>query len=178
MRVLVVLLVVTTGCWREPAQKATPELSFVTRVRVLADLRTSSEALEPKLDVAMQRIAGLASEAERAAISDDLTALDGEVTRLTGEAREARERGDDPDLLAYVEHKIARAAISLAQCHEDLLHARTRAQLEAFEELKRKTEGTLDDDGFIRPGRRLNGVPPPGETSHDHWLPDPLLPTP
>jgi hypothetical protein len=163
VRVLVVASVLLlAACWREPAPRTRPEVSFVARVHALADLRARTDALAPELDVAMQRILGLASEAERAALRDDLAALDAEVAQLRQIARAARERGDDPDLLASIETKLARATISLATLHDDLLHAKTLAEQEAFERLKKKTEGTLDQDGIrIQVFRRNTpGLPP------------------
>jgi hypothetical protein len=147
MRVMALLLVLT-ACWREPARNTQPELSFVARVQQLDQLRRRSAALAPKLDVAMRRILGLASEAERAAIREDLLALDLELRELSRLAREARERGEDPDLLADVAGTLQDAAIGLATLHDELLFARTRAEQEAFEELKKKLEGTHDDDGI------------------------------
>jgi len=155
---LLVLLV--AGCWREPAERSQPELSFVARVNVLTDLRTRTSALAPKLDYAMQRIRGLASEAERAAIRDDLNALDLEVRQLSAVARDARERDENRELLDDVDRKLAQAARGLAGLHEDLLHAKTLAEQEAFDELKKKTEGTLDRGGIET--FRINTLPPAG----------------
>ena len=158
MRVLLVLLLV--GCWREPARRSEPELSFVARVNVLTELRQRVDALGPELEVTMQRILGLASEAERAAIADDLAALELEIARLSRIARDARGRGDNPELLADVERKLGYATRGLANLREDLLHARTQAEQEAFEELKKKVEGTLDDEVRIRIYRRNDALPP------------------
>ena len=160
------LLVVLAGCWREPAREQTqPELSFVARMNVLADLRQRSSALAPRLHVATQRIEGLASENEREAIRQDLLALDRDLRALTQIAAECRARGEDTTELDRVDHQLARAGATLVGVHEDLIHAKTVAEREAFEELRKKTEGTLDD-APIR-SRRLN-VPGPNES--------PLLP--
>ncbi|HEY5920897.1 MAG TPA: hypothetical protein VIV11_04465 [Kofleriaceae bacterium] len=149
MRVAALLLLLV-ACWREPAQRTQPELSFVARVSTLSELRHRTDALEPQLDVTLQRILGLASEAERAAIHDDLTAMEREVTQLIRIARQARERGDDSTVLDDVDRKLARATVGVANLRDELVHAKTLVEQEAFEELKKKTEGTLDPAFDIR----------------------------
>ena len=158
MRVLLVLLLV--GCWRQPAQRTQPELSFVARVNAIDELQRRTNSLAPKLDVTEQRIHGLASEAERAALHDDLNALEQETAQLSRMARDARERGDDPLVIARIERKLQYAVLGIGQLREDLHHARTREEQEAFEELKKKVEGTLDHlEIEIRGPGRLNQVP-------------------
>jgi hypothetical protein len=139
MRVAVLLVLV--ACWREPARRTAPELSFVARVNAMSMLKVRIDALAPKLD-------GLASEAERGAIREDLRALTIEVRELTQLLRDARERGENPDTLAACESKLEDISIGLTHLDEELLHAKTRAEQEAFEELKKKLEGTHDDDGI------------------------------
>jgi hypothetical protein len=146
MRVAVLLLLLV-ACWREPARRSDPELSFVARVNAMSQLQVRIDALAPKLDVVMQRILGLASEAERGAIREDLHALTFEVRELSQLVRDARERGENPDTLAACESKLQEISIGLMHLDEELLHAKTRAEQEAFEELKKKLEGTHDDDG-------------------------------
>jgi hypothetical protein len=146
MRVVVLVLAIG-ACWREPVRRTEPELSFIARVNQLDQLQRRCDVLASKLDVAMKRIEGLASEAERGAIREDLQALDIEVRELTRIARDARERGEDPDVLADVDDKLRYAALGLMTLQEELLYAKTRAQQEEFEELKKKLEGTHDDEG-------------------------------
>src|SRR5262249_36941641 len=114
------------------------------------------------MDVAMQRIMGLASEAERDAIHDDLDALELEIRALTIGARDARERGEKRDTIDVVDRRLRHAALRVAGLREDLLHAKTQAEQEASEELKKKVEGTLDHDVItLRGGGRLNAPNPP-----------------
>jgi hypothetical protein len=159
MRVGVLLLLVS--CWREPAQRSEPELSFVARVHLLGDLREHTDTLVPRMYVEMQRILGLASEAERAAIREDLNGLEIEVRQLSLIAKDARERGERRDVLDEIDRKLDQAKLGLVNLRDDLLHAKTRAEQEAFEELKKKVEGTLDHDEIRMRLYRRNPATPP-----------------
>src|SRR5689334_17388247 len=109
MRAVVLLLLV--GCWREPAPRSEPELSFVARVQLLRDLRARTDTLEPRMEIEMQRIDGLASEADRGAIREDLNALDHEVRQLALIAQDARSRGEATAALDAIDRKLEQAML-------------------------------------------------------------------
>ncbi len=151
MRLLV--LVMLASCWREPARHNEPELSFVARINALAELRRSVDELGPKLEATMQRILGLASEAERDAIRQDLNALDEEVARLAQISTASRARGDDPQVLDEIDRKLAQAMLGLANLRDELLHAKTLAEERALEE-QRKLQDASDSEVRSRLYRR------------------------
>ena len=174
MRRLVVL-VMLASCWREPTRRNEPELSFVARINALAELKRSVDELEPKLDVTMQRILGLSSEAERDAIRQDLSTLDYEVARLVQIAAASRERGDDPGILDEIDRKLERAKLGLANLRDELLHAKTVAEERALEE-QRKLQDASDSDLRSRIYRRRDTILLPAEQQHDGLLPGPSAP--
>jgi hypothetical protein len=163
--VLLVLLV--ASCWREtPREK--PYVSFVARVHALTELRRGTESLAPRIARMDQRIRGLASEAEREALHGDMQALEQDLLRLIQIAEAARGRNEDPALLAEIDAKLDAATVATVTLRGELRHAKTTAEQEAFEELKKKVEGTHDGPkGPIRIYRR-DPVPSP-------LKPDPIL---
>jgi len=147
-----VVLVLLASCWHGGDAVTEPQPSFVARKHALAELQRSVDTFVPKLDYVMQRIVGLASEAERESIRQDLARLDRELVALAAYETDARTRGDDPVALDAVERKLEQAALALADLRAELRYAKTTAELEALDALARPQEET-------RPlvGRRLNG---------------------
>ena len=94
------VLVLVTSCWRESSPPPAPKPSFVARVSALGELRRSTPALARRMELTMQRILGLASEAEREAIRADVAALERDVAHLIRVFETARNGGEDPALLA------------------------------------------------------------------------------
>lgn len=137
-------LVLVASCWRESPAPAGPQRSFVARVSSLAELRRGTDDVQRRLLATRQRIAGLASEAEREALHGDILALEYQVIRLGRILVTARTDGEDPDQLTGVAIRLRGAMSTIAQLRWDLRHTRTNAEIEAFEALKRKLEGTHD----------------------------------
>lgn len=164
MRLLVIVLL--ASCWREPAHRTEPELSFVARVNAVTALRRNVEALEPKLEAVMHHILGLASEAERDAIRQDLNALDDEVARFAQVAAASRERGDDPKTLDEIDRKLDRVTLGLLNLRDELLHAKTIAEQRALEE-QRKLQDASDTDLRSRIYRRRDTIMLPAEQKPD-----------
>lgn len=164
MRLLV--LVVLAACWREAPRRAEPELSFIARINALAELRRNVDELEPKLEAVMHRILGLASEAERDAIRQDLNALGIDVARLTDVADASRDRGDDPAVLDEIDRKLAHASLGLANLRDELLHAKTIAEERALEE-QRKLQDASDGELRSRIYRRRETILLPAEQRHE-----------
>lgn len=160
MRLLVIVML--AACWREAPRRTEPELSFIARVNALAELRRNVDELEPKLEAVMHRILGLASEAERDALRQDLNALDVEVARLADVADASRARGDDPAVLDEVDRKLEHAELGLANLRDELLHAKTIAEERALEE-QRKLQDASDGDLRSRIYRRRDMIQLPAE---------------
>ena len=57
------VLVLVACCWRASPPPPAPKPSFVARVSALGELRRSTPALARRMELTMQRILGLASEA-------------------------------------------------------------------------------------------------------------------
>jgi hypothetical protein len=170
MRLVALALIVPLGaCWRESPQPETPRRSFVARVSALTDLRRGIDALAQRTQVTMHRIVGLASEAEREALHVDVVALEHEVMRLAAVLDRAREDGADPVRIRELAQRLGDSMSGVGQLRAELRHARTTAELEAFEELKRKLEG-LHDPGYFGPGPLKNTLGP------DMLRRDPKLP--
>jgi hypothetical protein len=157
------------ACWRDAPPPEPPRRSFVARVSALTDLQRGIDALAQRTQVTMHRIVGLASEAEREALHVDVVALEHEVMRLAAVLDRAREDGADPVRIRELAQKLGDSMFGVGQLRAELRHARTTAELEAFEELKRKLEG-LHDPGSFGPGPRSNTLAPGG------LRPDPKLP--
>jgi hypothetical protein len=164
MRLLVI--VVLAACWREAPPRTEPELSFVARVNALVDLRRNVDALEPKLEAVMHRILGLASEAERDAIRQDLSALAVDVARFADIADASRARGDDPVVLDEIDRKLERAELGLANLRDELLHAKTIVEQRALDE-QRKLQDASDADVRSRIYRRRDTILLPAEQKPD-----------
>lgn len=157
MLALIVTLATLGACWRDAPPPAQPQRSFVARVSALTELRRGTDAVARRTEATMQRIVGLASEAEREALLADVVALEEEVMRLAGVLERAREDREDPAMLAELAEKLQDAMFGVTQLRAELRHARTTAELEAFEALKRKLEGTHDAGPFT--GGRQRNVP-------------------
>ena len=150
------------ACWRDAPSAQTPQLSFVARVEVVGELRRGTDELARRMAAAAYRIHGLASEAERDALLADVRELEREIARLAGMLDRARAGGEDADRLAGFAVKLHEARSAVVELHAEVHHAKTTAELEAFEQLKRKVEGS-HDPGFT--GRRIlfprdSNVPP------------------
>lgn len=176
-------IAVLAGCWRGATSASEAPPSFIARTNALTELQRSARRVGPKLAVVVQRIVGLASEAERAAIRDDLADIEREVAELSHYAEDARARGDDPAILDAVDNDLQRAALAIVQLRQDLLYAKTTAELEALDGLPRDTNddpqsetrrafvvrkqlepvltpdpAAADESARATPGRRVNGV--------------------
>jgi hypothetical protein len=167
MRLYVLALIVPLGaCWRGSPQPEPPQRSFVARVNALGELRRGTAALAQSTQSIMHRIHGLASEAEREALLADVIALEHEVMRLAAILDRARDDGHDPRELGELAHKLEHSMFGVGQLRAELRHARTTAEIEAFEELKRKLEGMHDSGNWVPGPRgrilvpRDRGVPP------------------
>jgi hypothetical protein len=137
---IVTLIVVTLtlgACWRGSASTQPPQPSFIARRNALIELRRSVNALSPRLELAVNRIVGLASEAERDAIRQDLVELEHDVAELSRYAVDARTRGDTSTLLANIERDLEGAALMLVNLRDELRYAKTAAELSALDELSR-----------------------------------------
>ena len=158
MRALLLVAIVASlaSCWREAPPPSAPQPSFVARVNALAELRRSAEALEPRLEAAMHRILGLASDRERDAIRLDLDGLDHEIALIARYVDAARARGDDPRTLDDVDQKLARVRLGLANLREELAHAKTLAERAA---LKKIDDDSHDEDIRIRLYRQRDSLP-------------------
>jgi hypothetical protein len=143
----VLVLFVVASCWREVPPPDRPYVSFVARLSAIAELRRGTDALEARIATMTQRIAGLASEAEREALRADLVAFERDLIRLRHVAAAARARDEDPALLDAMQVKLDDAMVAAVALRGELRHARTIAEQEAFEELKKKVEGTHDPTG-------------------------------
>jgi hypothetical protein len=134
------------GCWRggDSSEPALP--SFIARRNAIAELHRNADAIPPQLEYTMQRIIGLASEAEREAIRTDLAAIEGEVARLSRYATDRRAQGDSIAALDAIERKLERAALAIVQLREELLYAKTTAELAALDELSRTQVQEGDDE--------------------------------
>src|SRR5512139_3520789 len=97
------VLVLLAGCWRGSAPSEPTPASFIARKNVLVELNRSADALVPQLEYVVQRIIGLASEAERDAIRSDLAAVERDIARLSRYVDERRAHGDKAVALDLVE---------------------------------------------------------------------------
>jgi hypothetical protein len=171
---LVLAVALGASCWRESPPPPAPTLSFVARVNALAELRRGTQAIARRMELTMQRILGLASEAEREAVRADVAALERDVAHLIRVLETARDGGEDPALLAGYATTLRDARVRVAQLREDVQHARTLEEQEAFERLKRKLEGTHDPGD---PHPRIYWQRGPTMTPRPPMLPDaPILP--
>ncbi len=142
-----VLLSLATGaaCWRGSTPAEPPQPSFIAHTNALVELDRSADALVPQLEYLMQRLIGLASEAERDAIRTDLARLERDVAQLSRYVGERRARGDNASMLDVVEEKLEHAALAVVQLREELLYAKTTAELAALDELSRE-QARQDDE--------------------------------
>lgn len=158
MRLVIVVLL--ASCWRGGNRVTEPQPSFVARKQALAELQRNVDAFVPKLDYAMQCIVGLASEAERESIGQDLARLEHELIALVDYAADARTRGDDPAVLATVQRRLEQAALALTDMRVELRYAKTTAELEALDALSREQEETgpfvRAQNNALLAGRRVN----------------------
>jgi hypothetical protein len=129
-----VWLVLVAGCWRgvaAPMTRAPEPLSFVVRINGLADLQRSTAVLETKLATATQRFLGLADEAQRDALRDDLRMLADDLAQLAARVRTVRMRGGNTTALYELDRRLAVATITLAELRHGLRYATTLEQLQA-----------------------------------------------
>lgn len=166
---IVLALAMLAACWRGSAAMEPAQPSFIARRNALIELRRSANALSPKVELVAQRIIGLSSELERAAIRDDLVELAREVAELSRYSLDARSRGESPMLLDAVDRDLERTALVLVNLRDELRYAKTTAELAARDELERDT--SADEQPAIR-FRRLIEVLPPVQ------LPAPRRPAP
>lgn len=152
MVMALVIAALCAACWRDARPPSEPaRLSFVARVEALAELRDGTDELSRRMAATMQRIAGLASEAERDVLRADVRELERELLRLVDILERARGGGEDEAQLAGFAGRLHEAMVALVALRAELRHAKTTAEIEAFEELKRKLEGTHDPGA----GRRI-----------------------
>ena len=145
MRLLVIAIVLGVlgglgACWRGAVPPDAPAPSFIERRNALVELNRSADAVVPQLQYAMQRIIGLASEAERDAIRSDLVVLERDIARLSNYVIDRRARGDNAATLDEIERKLEQAALAVMQLREELIYAKTTAELAALDELSRDRE--------------------------------------
>ncbi len=143
MRLLV--LVMLAACWRGGAAADETTPSFIAHENALAELNRSTDALVPQLEYLMQRLIGLASEAEREAIRTDLAAIERRVAELSRYVTDRRAHGDNGAMLDAVERKLEQAALAVVQLREEVLYAKTTAELAALDELSR-AQAQADDE--------------------------------
>jgi hypothetical protein len=170
VRLLLLVVVLLSACWRGSASTEEPQPSFIARKNALLELRRSTNALFDRLERTMQQISGLASEAERAAIRSDLDELDQDIVQLARYAADARARGDSPSFLTTVQRSLERAALVASSLREELRYAKTTAELAALDELSRE-EGNQQADARRLVIRRLLETQP-------HLLREPELTSP
>jgi hypothetical protein len=169
---MIAMLVAPLGlaaCWRGSASTEPPQPSFIARRNALIELRRSVNGLSPKLELVVQRIIGLSSEAEREAIGQDLIVLERDVAELSRYTVDARKRGDSPSFLDAIERDLQRAALVLVNLRDELRYAKTTAELAALDELSRNEgSGQADERRLVirrlietlptlDPGPRLTG---------------------
>lgn len=144
------LLLLLGSCWRGSAAPSDEPQPFVARINAVAELRAAADALPPRLDIVAQRIAGLASEAERDAVRQDLVELDRDVATLWRYALSLRQQGADPVTLDAITRKLARAADAVSDLRDELVYAKTVAEQQALDE-----QGRDKDDPAAAPRRTL-----------------------
>jgi hypothetical protein len=139
------MLLVLAGCWRgsapAPSTQVEQPLSFVVRVNGLTDLERRAATLAPRLAAATDRFLGLADEAQRDALRDDLRVLAEDVAQLVVGARTARTRGDNAAALDQVDRKLADAFAMLAKLRHGLRYANTLEQLQAYQPVDERRIG-------------------------------------
>src|SRR5687768_12714835 len=165
-------LVLVASCWREAPPPPTPTLSFVARVSALDELHRGTQAIARRMDLTVHRILALASEADREALRADVVALERDVAHLVRVLETARRGGEDRALLAGYARQLRDAHTRVTQLREELRHARTIEEQEAFERLKRKLEGT-HDPGDLAP--RIYWHRGPALTPRPPIVPDPPI---
>jgi hypothetical protein len=142
---MLAILGTLTACWRGSAPVDAAQPSFIAHANALVELDRSADALVPQLEYLMQRLIGLASEAERDAIRTDLARLERDVAQLSRYVGERRAHGDNARMLDVVERKLEQAALAVVQLREELLYAKTTAELAALDELSHE-RAQADDD--------------------------------
>jgi hypothetical protein len=111
----------------------------------------------------MQRIIGLASEAERDAIRADLATLEREVVQLSHYGADSRQHGDQLAVVDRIEHKLHRTALAITSLREELRYAKTTAELEALDQLSRDGEERQSTRARLRAIAAELGLPEPAE---------------
>jgi hypothetical protein len=156
---MLVALLGLSACWRGGASTEPPQPSFIARRNALIELRRSVNGLTPKLELVVQRIIGLSSEAEREAIGQDLADIERAVVELSRYTTDARKRGESPSFLDAVERDLQRAALVLVSLRDELRYAKTTAELAALDDLSRNERTDQADERRLVIRRLIETLP-------------------